>query len=497
MYKLLILIHVIAGIAALISGAIAIFSKKGRKNHNKSGLVYEYAMYTTTIFATIGTLIKFNPFFLAIGIFSFYLVYSGRYALRRWQTKANYKITKLEWIKTFFFLIVALYMVGWPLYKMIIAQKLFFSVMQVFGLIMLSGVMQDFKNLKNETLVQPKQKYWLLRHIGMMSGSYIAAFTAFAVNNMIFEQGWIMWILPTIVGSILISSATRKWKKKLGIVAAIFLFPMFSIGQNANLNSISGFVLNQDSIPVAFANIGVKGSAIGTVSDEKGRFELFFPKGALQNKSLSISHIAYENREFEVNKIDGKNTKIFLEAKAVELKEVVIQVKGWQEKTYGFNKTFTFLKNNLAIKDYPNQNLGSAVGRKFSLGTKEHKIEKIKFYVNQNNFDTALMRISVTKVENGTPSKPLHEEPFLLELRNKTEGWITLNISEKNVYANSDVAVTIEWIKQSKNGNYLSFPITMPVPGVTHYYRFGSQNDWKVYPTMTTAIQLVTLKEKS
>jgi hypothetical protein len=51
-----------------------------------------------------------------------------------------------------------------------------------------------------------------------MSGSYIAATTAFLVVNIQLPQyNWTLWLLPTVIGSILISRSVRKYKIQFGI----------------------------------------------------------------------------------------------------------------------------------------------------------------------------------------------------------------------------------------------------------------------------------------
>ena len=60
--------------------------------------------------------------------------------------------------------------------------------------------------------------WWLYHHISYICGSFIAAFTAFLVqnNHLIFPRGmeWIGWVLPTVIGAPVISRYIRKYKRK-------------------------------------------------------------------------------------------------------------------------------------------------------------------------------------------------------------------------------------------------------------------------------------------
>jgi hypothetical protein len=89
--------------------------------------------------------------------------------------------------------------------------------MLVFGIILLGFAMRDLRKLTKNPTLQPNDKTWLIKHIGMISGAYIATLTAFLVTNINFNPGWVVWLTPTLVGSILIAKKSREWRKKLKI----------------------------------------------------------------------------------------------------------------------------------------------------------------------------------------------------------------------------------------------------------------------------------------
>jgi uncharacterized membrane protein len=494
MYKAIILIHVLAGSKALISGLFAMFTKKGRGNHNKAGLIYKYAMYVTCLFAVSATLIKFQSFFLAIGLFSFYLVFSGDRAIKLWQLKSTYQVKKVDHLINIFFLLVSVYMVGWPLVKMIMVGKFFVSVLMIFGLIMFFNVLKDFKNYRNSDLFEPKQKYWLLRHIGMMGGSYISAFTAFAVNNIAIEANYLIWLAPTLIGTFFIVKATRNWRNKLGLATVILiLLSCFNL-KAGNLQKFTGVILSETKSSVAYANIGFVATSVGTVSNASGNFELYLIKENYLGKTLKISHIAFETLEVDFNKNFEFDT-IILKSKTQEIQPITISAKALKEKTLGFNKTSTILENNFSISKQPNQNLGAEVAKKFSVGKGYSFLKTFKFYIESNNFDTCLFRLNVYDLKDGNPTKLLNQAPIFVRVENNFTGWYEVDLSKHKIVAQNDIAIGVEWIDKSKKGSLLSLPIMMPFPGLVHYYKYGSQNDWKKYPTMSTAMQLVVLQE--
>lgn len=215
MYKLILITHIAIGSIALISGATAILSKKGGKVHTRAGMVYYLCMYGIGVSAFVMTLMKFNPFLMAIAIFALYLTYSGKKAIDNWRLKTAYTPTLKDRIPFYVALATSIFMILFPLIQMSTRKELFVPILSVFGAIMLNASVKDIKKYGNPANFQPRNKMWLLHHIGMMGGAYIATVTAFLVNNIIIDQWWIVWLSPTVIGSALIASAIIKWRKKL------------------------------------------------------------------------------------------------------------------------------------------------------------------------------------------------------------------------------------------------------------------------------------------
>lgn len=198
--RILLLLHIIAGMTCLLSGILAILSKKGRKIHAISGNTYFYAMFTVIITALVLSLYRSNLFLLLIASFSFYMTWAGVRSIRNKSLKANY----LDW----FFLVVA----ALTAVTMILTFNL---VLIVFGSLLTVNVIQETTTfLKARKAQLEKTNKWLIRHIGMMLGSFIATTTAFLVTNVQdFNPAWLPWLAPTIVGSPLIAYYTRRTLK--------------------------------------------------------------------------------------------------------------------------------------------------------------------------------------------------------------------------------------------------------------------------------------------
>ncbi len=192
-FKILLVIHILAGSIGLFTGTLNIIRKKGDTAHKKAGIFFLYAMLINGFAGFFMAILHQNQFLLIIAIFSIYLASTGqRYLL--WK-KATYKVQKTDWILSGMMLLSAIGFIAWGA-LLVFTHKNFGVVLLVFGCISILMVKQDFKNYNGKSNIK---NFWLLAHIQRMTGAYIAATTAFLVVNNSFLPNIVAWLLPTII----------------------------------------------------------------------------------------------------------------------------------------------------------------------------------------------------------------------------------------------------------------------------------------------------------
>ena len=77
MIQTTLFLHILAGVAALITAGLAVGSAKGGYLHRRAGNIYSLAMLFTCLSALMLAVMDPNPFLFAVGIFSLYLVFTG------------------------------------------------------------------------------------------------------------------------------------------------------------------------------------------------------------------------------------------------------------------------------------------------------------------------------------------------------------------------------------------------------------------------------------
>lgn len=219
----LLISHVAAGTIALLIGLVPMFSKKGGTLHNRTGRVYVWCM--TYVAASAALLFILQPYtifrlFLAgIAIFSFYLSTTGWRAVK--QKKTGFAPID-QWL-TYCTLAVSFGMIGYGVYLVTRSVSSMSILFTFFGILTFTFAFQDFRRFD-----KPLEKMhrgaapWFFQHFTRMGGSYIAAFTAFLVNNngRMLPAGtpeWVHlagWIAPSIIGGMLIGRTVAFYKKK-------------------------------------------------------------------------------------------------------------------------------------------------------------------------------------------------------------------------------------------------------------------------------------------
>ncbi len=125
------------------------------------------------------------------------------------------------------------------------------------------------------------------------------------------------------------------------------------ISQQSVTKTIKGVVLDDSGMSIIGANVMIKGTTNGTITDMDGKFVLNVPKGAV----LHISYIGYSNQEVKV----GNNTNITIALKedTETLDEVVVVGYGTMKKTDLTGSVATI--NSDILEDRPITNLGSGL----------------------------------------------------------------------------------------------------------------------------------------
>lgn len=221
---LLVLLHVAAGVTALVLAPVAMATRKGGAAHRRWGRVYFWAM-AVIFFTALGLLaFRSNVFLFIISVLSFYGAFSGTRVLSRKRPQAGQGPTGLDWSGAWLALTAGVGFVTWGALTLLgwweSAAPTAFSFLGVgFGVFLGRDAWSD---LHSFTRPSEDKNWWWFYHMERMTGSYIAAVTAFMVQTVgpRLPEGleWTVWVAPALVGGPLIGVWIGFYKRQFGAV---------------------------------------------------------------------------------------------------------------------------------------------------------------------------------------------------------------------------------------------------------------------------------------
>ena len=250
--------------------------------------------------------------------------------------------------------------------------------------------------------------------------------------------------------------------------------------------TIAGVVYDKNiQQPIAYANIGVIGKSVGTVSNEQGQFNLTIPS-TLQNDTLKISVIGYEPFVSSIQTLSStaKDT-IYLAKTTYSLQEVVIKPKNLIAKTFGITTATQSVSVGFS---------GNALGFEGGVLMKnKHKayLQNIKLHFS-STYDTLFYRINIYKQNGKKNFENILTEPIYFELTKEAITFpVIIDLTSYNLAIEGKFLVTMEIVKDLGEGDlYFS-----AAPFRKTYGKETSQDLWRTIP-VGISISVDALVEK-
>ena len=223
-YHSLLFVHVCAGVLSLVAFLIPAFARKGGSLHNRAGRFYVCCMWV--VVGTAATLCVFNLVYgrTVLAGFLGFLTLLTAYPLWYAVTVLKYKKGSPDWvldIRRGLNALLFLGGLGLIVWSVFLGFEGLGMLLLIFGILGLTafGAARDGRGAARE------KENWMAEHIEGMIGTGIAAYTAFfafggrAYFSSIFDDRVMVipWILPSIVGTIAIRLAKKKWVREADV----------------------------------------------------------------------------------------------------------------------------------------------------------------------------------------------------------------------------------------------------------------------------------------
>lgn len=200
--SLLMLLHIVSGFTALVTGAVSLTARKGKTIHKMSGRAYFWSMTLIFITGLIIAEARDNRFLFLIAFLSYYSVFAGVRAVKLKHLHKQQSPAWFDWAAGGINRIMNLLFIGFGF--IILADQQAITAASVlyigFGL---GGISLSYTNLKSFIIGPRKSYHWYLSHAGNMTGGYIATITAFLAtlsSRLEIPYPVAAFILPSLIG---------------------------------------------------------------------------------------------------------------------------------------------------------------------------------------------------------------------------------------------------------------------------------------------------------
>ncbi len=228
------------------------------------------------------------------------------------------------------------------------------------------------------------------------------------------------------------------------------LFVLFFSEQCYGQTHKGKVVLKETNSGVAYVNIGVIGSNIGTVTDASGNFSII-----LDNKydkdSIRFSMIGYDSRSFLVSSFKRDTISlVFLTPRSYTLPEIKVVYRKPRETRLGLRIEESSLRCGFASND-----LGSELGVKLKVRGFV-KLKDINFNVAVCTFDSVTYRLNIYEEQNNGEYRNILSRPIYITFsKDKINKVISFDLTNYSILVSGNILVALELYRDLGEGRLL------------------------------------------
>jgi hypothetical protein len=237
----------------------------------------------------------------------------------------------------------------------------------------------------------------------------------------------------------------------------------------------------ESGLPIQYANIGILGKNVGTVSNNLGRFQMELSDD-FNKDTLCISCIGYESNKYLIAKLknslkDIDEVKIELKPKIYQLEEIIVKPIDLETYTLG-----NFCEPDSPYgNSFPSKNLGTEIGVMIKLPEDVDKayLKELRFYVGEFTYDYFTVRLNVYNIKDGLPNKNILNKQIFIDI--SSIGEYILDLQRKNIVTTGDFFVCLEYFKipDQHEGKLIFCAVHNPdIHKGNGYYRLTSHGKW-------------------
>ena len=228
--------------------------------------------------------------------------------------------------------------------------------------------------------------------------------------------------------------------------------------------------------PLPFVHIGVVGKNLGTISDDRGRFELDLRR-LDERDTLTFSSIGYAEQRCSANELPPTST-VELTPRSYALRTYDVRPRG-KRLILGRRQPGKTTSGQKTAGEF---GYGQEWGLKIDAPDAPYRLESVRFHTRFNTPDSMLFRINVYTLRNGLPQHSLLQRAVYTTSRRKAT-WIEADLSAQNLWVDENIVVTVELVRiwyRRRGKDAVFFTHADDLPNATSFHRASSLDRWRV-----------------
>lgn len=222
----------------------------------------------------------------------------------------------------------------------------------------------------------------------------------------------------------------------------ILLFLLASLPISVPAQTVEGQVIDESTnVPVAYVNIGIIDTNIGTVSDTSGNFKFNLPN-RLPDAKIRFSMIGYKPKLFTADELSGHFNEVRMSPDTIKMEEVIVTQSALEKKRNGAE-----VASQVVVTGWGKDLKGGERGLRIKVGDDPIFIENLNFHLVNNPYEQVLMRINIRNFVNDTAGESLLNEDILFTLHQES-GWVKINLEKYNLNFSDDIIVTLQPVEK-------------------------------------------------
>ncbi len=213
--------------------------------------------------------------------------------------------------------------------------------------------------------------------------------------------------------------------------------------------------------PLPYVNIGIKKQARGTVSDEKGNYQLEIQH---PDDIVTFSSIGYQDKNIRIAELE-QHPNVELMPRSYDLREIEVRPEKQFETDIVLGKKIEKRKHSVG---FGSSQLGTEIGALINI-RKKTLLETAHFTLNHAKGDSMYFRVNIYDAGQGRIGENLLRENIIIATTQQS-GTISVDLPGSGIVVKDDILLALQWIRDDDGQGNVGVTFRAEKSGAANLY---------------------------